>query len=66
MREMEKKIGASKMREPKGIHSPNIMMLTTEADGIDKKTFNAIDCILTRDSRLILISNKETSNENEK
>lgn len=54
------------MRESKEIYSPNIMILITESNRIDKKTFNAIDFILAHNSRLVLILNKETSDENEK
>ena len=40
-----------------GFHSPNLMVVITEASGIDQVTFDAIEGILTGDSRLVLIFN---------
>jgi len=47
-----------------GFHSPNLMVVITEASGIDQATFDAIEGILTGNSRLILIFNpNRTSGE---
>lgn len=40
-----------------GFHSPNLMVVITEASGIDQITFDAIEGILTGNSRLVLIFN---------
>ena len=40
-----------------GFHSPNLMVVVTEASGIDQITFDAIEGILTGNSRLVLIFN---------
>jgi len=40
-----------------GFHSPNLMVVVTEASGIDEVTFDAIEGILTGNSRLVLIFN---------
>ena len=40
-----------------GFHSPNLMVVVTEASGIDQVTFDAIEGILTGNSRLVLIFN---------
>lgn len=41
-----------------GFHSPNLMLIVTEATGIDKVTFNAMEGILTGgNSRFVLIFN---------
>lgn len=40
-----------------GFHSPNIMIIVTEASGLEQITFNAIEGILPGDSRLVLIFN---------
>ncbi len=40
-----------------GFHSPNLMVVITEASGIDQVTFDAIEGILTGNSRLVLIFN---------
>ena len=40
-----------------GFHSPNLMVVITEASGIDQATFDAIEGILTGNSRLVLIFN---------
>jgi len=40
-----------------GFHSPNLMVVVTEASGIDQITFEAIEGILTGNSRLVLIFN---------
>jgi len=40
-----------------GFHSPNLMVVVTEASGIDQATFDAIEGILTGNSRLVLIFN---------
>ena len=47
-----------------GFHSPNLMVVITEASGIDQATFDAIEGILTGNSRLVLIFNpNRTSGE---
>ena len=47
-----------------GFHSPNLMVVVTEASGIDQITFDAIEGILTGNSRLVLIFNpNRTSGE---
>lgn len=40
-----------------GFHSPNLMVVVTEASGIEQITFDAIEGILTGNSRLVLIFN---------
>jgi hypothetical protein len=40
-----------------GFHSPNLMVVVTEASGIDQVTFDAIEGLLTGNSRLVLIFN---------
>jgi hypothetical protein len=40
-----------------GFHSPNIMVVVTEASGIQQETFDAIEGLLTGNSRLLLIFN---------
>jgi len=40
-----------------GYHSPNLMVVVTEASGVEQETFDAIEGILTGDSRLVLIFN---------
>jgi len=40
-----------------GFHSPNLMVIVTEASGIEQVTFDAIEGILTGNSRLVLIFN---------
>jgi len=47
-----------------GFHSPNLMVVATEASGIADETFNAIEGLLTGDSKLLLIynPNKTTGN----
>lgn len=40
-----------------GFHSPNIMVAVTEASGIAQETFNAIEGLLTGNSRLLLSLN---------
>ncbi len=40
-----------------GIHAPNVMVVVTEASGIDQITFDAIEGILQGNSRLVLIFN---------
>lgn len=40
-----------------GYHSPNIMVVVTEASGIAQETFEAIEGLLTGNSRLLLIFN---------
>lgn len=47
-----------------GYHSPNLMVVITEATGVEQETFDAIEGILTGDSRLVLIFNpNRTSGE---
>ena len=40
-----------------GYHSPNIMVVVTEASGLAQETFDAIEGLLTGNSRLLLIFN---------
>jgi len=40
-----------------GFHSPNLMVVVTEASGIDEATFNAIESILTGNSKLLIVFN---------
>lgn len=40
-----------------GFHSPNIMVVVTEASGIEQTTFDAIEGILTGNSRLLIVFN---------
>jgi len=40
-----------------GIHAPNVMVVITEASGIDQVTFDSIEGILQGNSRLLLIFN---------
>ncbi len=40
-----------------GFHSPHIMVTVTEASGIEDDTFNAIEGLLTGDSRLLMVLN---------
>jgi len=40
-----------------GFHSPNIMVIVTEASGIEQQTFDAIEGILTGNSRLLICLN---------
>jgi len=40
-----------------GFHSPNNMVIVTEASGLEKENFDAIEGILQGDSRLIIIFN---------
>ncbi|MDD5343438.1 MAG: hypothetical protein PHW12_03345 [Smithella sp.] len=40
-----------------GFHSPNIMVVVTEASGIEQETFDAIEGLLTGNSKLLLIFN---------
>ena len=40
-----------------GFHSPNIMVAVTEASGIAQETFNAVEGLLTGNSRLLLSLN---------
>ena len=40
-----------------GYHSPNLMVVVSEASGIEKETFDAIEGILTGNSRLVLTFN---------
>ncbi len=40
-----------------GYHSPNILVVVTEASGLAEETFEAIEGLLTGDSRLLLIFN---------
>jgi len=40
-----------------GIHAPNVMVVVTEASGIDQVTFDSIEGILQGNSRLMLIFN---------
>jgi len=40
-----------------GYHSPNLMVVVTEASGIEQTTFEALEGILTGNSKLILVGN---------
>jgi hypothetical protein len=40
-----------------GFHAPNVMVVVTEASGIDQVTFDSIESILQGNSRLVLIFN---------
>ncbi len=40
-----------------GFHSPNLMLVATEASGIEQETFNAIEGLLTGNSKLLIIFN---------
>ena len=40
-----------------GFHSPNLMVVVTEASGVEQQTFNNIESILTGDSRLLIVFN---------
>ena len=40
-----------------GFHSPHLMVVVTEASGIEQQTFNNIESILTGDSRLLIVFN---------
>jgi len=40
-----------------GFHSPNLMVVVSEASGIDDRTFNNIEKILPGDSRLLIVFN---------
>lgn len=40
-----------------GFHSPNLMLIATEASGIEQETFNAIEGLLTGNSKLLIIFN---------
>ena len=51
------KAGDKKAEDWTGFHSQNLMMVVTEASGIEQATFNAIEGVLTGDSRLLLIFN---------
>ena len=45
-----------------GYHSPNLMVVVTEASGIDDRTFNNIEKILPGNSRLLIVFNAVRSN----
>ncbi len=40
-----------------GFHSPHLMVVVTEASGIEQQTFNNIESILTGDSKLLIVFN---------
>lgn len=40
-----------------GFHSPNLMVVVTEASGIEQQTFDAIEGILQGNSRLVIVFN---------
>lgn len=40
-----------------GFHSPNLMLVATEASGIEQETYNAIEGLLTGNSKLLIIFN---------
>lgn len=51
------KAGDKATEDWSGFHSPNIMVIITEATGIEQETFNAVEGILTGNSRLLLVFN---------
>jgi len=51
------KAGDKAMESWSGFHSPNIMVVVTEASGIDDITFNAVEGILQGNSRLMIVFN---------
>lgn len=51
------KAADKKMEAWSGFHSPNIMVIVTEASGLEKENFDAIEGILQGDSKLIIIFN---------
>lgn len=51
------KAGDKAMESWSGFHSPNIMVVVTEASGIDDITFTAIEGILQGNSRLLIVFN---------
>jgi hypothetical protein len=54
------KAGDTKYRDTEswtGFHSPNILVVVTEASGIEQNTFDAVEGILTGNSRLLLVFN---------
>jgi hypothetical protein len=53
-----------KVEDWTGYHSPNLMVVITEASGIEQETFDAIEGLITGNSRLVLIFNpNRTSGE---
>jgi len=47
-----------------GFHSPNLMVVVTEASGIDSRTYEALEGLLTGNSKLLIIGNpNRTSGE---
>lgn len=40
-----------------GFHSPNLMVVITEASGIEEETFSAVESILTGNSKLVIVFN---------
>lgn len=51
------KAGDKKTEDWSGFHSQNLMVVITEASGIEKETFEAIEGILTGNSKLVIIFN---------
>ena len=51
------KAGDKAMESWSGFHSPNIMVVVTEASGIDDITFTAIEGILQGNSKLLIVFN---------
>ena len=51
------KAGDDSVEAWSGIHAPNVMVVVTEASGIDQITFDSIEGILQGNSRLVLIFN---------
>ena len=51
------KAGDKATEDWSGFHSPNIMVIVTEASGIEQTTFDAIEGILTGNSRLLIVFN---------
>ncbi|MBS3742252.1 MAG: hypothetical protein KGY74_09045 [Candidatus Cloacimonetes bacterium] len=51
------KAGDTKKEAWQGFHSPNIMVVVTEASGINDKVYESIEGILTGNSKLLLIFN---------
>ena len=51
------KAGDKAMESWSGFHSPNIMVVVTEASGVDDITFTAIEGILQGNSKLVIVFN---------
>ncbi len=40
-----------------GFHSPNLMVIVTEASGVEQLVFNSVESVLTGDSKLLIVFN---------